>query len=100
MTNKTNPMIFASDSLAMSAQCTNSVFFSTPTTVLEVVWAGLSASCSLTLFDMDYNQVIHHQSNGSVATEVITNNPKLFANGLRTSTSTNIEDGQVFIWVR
>ena len=97
MAKNTNPMIFASDSLAMSAQCTNSVIFSAPTEVLEMLWTGISSSCSLTLFDMDYNQVVNVIAEG---TSRIIEDPRVFPNGLRTSTSTNIENGKLFIWVR
>jgi hypothetical protein len=97
MAKTTNPMIFASDSLSMSAQCTNSVIFSAPTEVLEMLWTDISITSSITLFDMSYNEVIRAIGEGTMR---LLEDPRIFADGLRTSTSTNISDGKLFIWLR
>ena len=91
-TNK-NPMV------GISTTLTGSIFFSTPTMVNEILWTDISATCSLTLCDMDDNQVFHGIAEG--ATRVI-EDPRLFANGLKISTSASVglEDGKLFVWVR
>ena len=66
-----NPMV------GISTTLTGSVFFSQPTEVLEILWTDISASCSLTLCDMDDNQVFHGIA--EAATRVI-EDPRIFAN--------------------
>ena len=88
-----NPMV------RTSATTTGSVFFSAPVEILEILWTDISASCSLTLNDMEDNVVFHGIAEGTTR---VLEDPRIFANGLKISTqaSTNIEDGTLFIWVR
>ena len=87
-----NPMV------ATTASLTASVFSSTPFTVTEILWTGISSSCSLNLFDMDYNSMARIIADpGTVR---VVEDPKVFANGLRFSTSTNLENGILYVWVR
>ena len=88
-----NPMV------GISTTLTGSIFFSAPTEVLEILWTDISASCSLTLCDMDDNRVFHGIAEG---TQRVIEDPRVFANGLKISTqaSTGLEDGTLFVWVR
>ena len=88
-----NPMVGVSTTL------TGSIFFSTPTEVLEILWTDITASCSLKLCDMDDNVVFHGIAEG---TQRVLEDPRVFANGLKISTqaSTGLEDGTLFVWVR
>ena len=92
MDNNNNPMT------CTSASCTQSVFFSTPTEVLEIMWASINASTSLCLTDMDDN--ILFKTIADPGTVRVIEDPRVFANGMKFSTSTGIDGGKLYVWVR
>lgn len=90
----TNPM-----TLHGSTSCTNSVFFSTPCIVQNIVWSQISASASVHLADLDGNSIFDGQGEPNVPMRII-DNPVLLANGLRIEGSIGMSTGILYVWVR
>ena len=91
MDRTNNPMV------ATSANTTSSIFFSTPVMVEKILWTSIASSGSLHLADIKGNPIFDGVAE---AATLVQEDPMVLANGLRLTTSTGIEVGKLFVWVR